>query len=119
MPKSGLRRPVLIFSLTFALAMFTQTIEALKASPAVSRVSEFKLDNGLQVIVVPDHRAPVVMTVEYVVVPRHYYSALTFTRVEPDLVGVGLDLGSYYLILGCTHILRLLLVFIYIDAALL
>src|SRR5215471_15133746 len=60
MPKSGLRRPVLIFSLTFALAMFTETIEALKASPAVSRVSEFKLDNGLQVIVVPDHRAPVV-----------------------------------------------------------
>ena len=60
MPKSGLRRPVLIFSLTFALAMFTETIATLKASPAVSRVSEFKLDNVLQVIVVPDHRAPVV-----------------------------------------------------------
>ena len=40
--------------------MFTQTIETLKASPAVSRVSEFKLANGLQVVVVPDHRAPVV-----------------------------------------------------------
>src|SRR5262249_757423 len=60
MPKSGLRRPVLIFSLTFALTMFTETIAPLKPSPAVSRVSEFKLDNGLQVIVVPDHRAPVV-----------------------------------------------------------
>jgi zinc protease len=40
--------------------MFTQTIQTLKASPAVSRVSEFKLANGLQVVVVPDHRAPVV-----------------------------------------------------------
>jgi len=60
MAKSGLPRPVLILSLTLALAMFTETIETLKASPAVSRVSEFKLDNGIQVIVVPDHRAPVV-----------------------------------------------------------
>jgi zinc protease len=58
MPKSGNRRPLLLLALT--LAMFTQTIQTLKASPAVSRVSEFKLANGLQVIVVPDHRAPVV-----------------------------------------------------------
>jgi zinc protease len=60
MPQSGLRRPILLFALTFVLAMFTATIDTLKASPAVSSVSEFKLDNGLQVIVVPDHRAPVV-----------------------------------------------------------
>ena len=59
MPKSGLRRPFLLVALT-VVAMFAQTIETLKASPAVSRVSEFKLDNGLEVIVVPDHRAPVV-----------------------------------------------------------
>ena len=40
--------------------MFTQTIHTLKASPAVNRVSEFKLANGMQVVVIPDHRAPVV-----------------------------------------------------------
>ena len=40
--------------------MFTQTFETLKASPVATRVSEFKLANGLQVVVVPDHRAPVV-----------------------------------------------------------
>ena len=58
MPKSGNRRPFLLLALT--LAMFTQTIDTLKASPAVNGVSEFKLANGLQVIVVPDRRAPVV-----------------------------------------------------------
>ena len=58
MAKSGSRRPFLLLALT--LAMFTQTIQTLNASPAVSRVSEFKLGNGLQVVVVPDHRAPVV-----------------------------------------------------------
>jgi zinc protease len=58
MPKNGTRRPFLLLALT--LAMFTQTIDTLKASPAVSGVSEFKLANGLQVVVVPDHRAPVV-----------------------------------------------------------
>jgi zinc protease len=57
MLQSGLCRSTLLFALTFVLAMFTATIDTLKASPAVS---EFKLDNGLQVIVVPDHRAPVV-----------------------------------------------------------
>jgi zinc protease len=40
--------------------MFTQTFETLKASPIATRVSEFKLANGLQVVVVPDNRAPVV-----------------------------------------------------------
>src|SRR5712671_2750394 len=58
MPKSGNRRLLLLLALTFA--MFTQTIETLNASPAVNRVSEFKLANGLEVVVVPDHRAPVV-----------------------------------------------------------
>ncbi len=58
MPKSGCRRLLLLLALT--VAMFTQTIQTLKASPAVSRVSEFKLANGMQVVVVPDHRAPVV-----------------------------------------------------------
>jgi zinc protease len=57
MLQSGLCRPILLFALTFVLTMFTATIDTLKASPAVT---EFKLDNGLQVIVVPDHRAPVV-----------------------------------------------------------
>ena len=60
MPKSGNRRPFLLFTLTLSLAMFAQSIETLNASPAASRVSEFKLANGLQVVVVPDHRAPVV-----------------------------------------------------------
>ena len=57
MPKSGALRLLL---LPLILTMFTQTIETLKASPVVNRVSEFKLANGLQVVVVPDHRAPVV-----------------------------------------------------------
>src|SRR5262249_22203763 len=60
MRQSALSRPILLSALAFVLAMFTATIDTLKASPAVSGVSEFKLDNGLQVIVVPDHRAPVV-----------------------------------------------------------
>src|SRR5437762_12268816 len=58
MPKSGNRRLLLLLTLT--LAMFTRTIQTLQASPVVNRVSEFKLANGLQVVVVPDHRAPVV-----------------------------------------------------------
>ena len=60
MLQSGLCRSTLLFALTFVLAMFTATIDTLKASPALTGVREFKLDNGLQVIVVPDHRAPVV-----------------------------------------------------------
>src|SRR3954454_24534591 len=58
MPKLGNRRLLLLLALT--LAMFTQTIQTLQASPVVNRVSEFKLANGLQVVVVPDNRAPVV-----------------------------------------------------------
>jgi zinc protease len=40
--------------------MFAQSFATLNASPATSRVSEFRLANGLRVVVVPDHRAPVV-----------------------------------------------------------
>ena len=40
--------------------MFIQSFQSLNASPVSSRVGEFKLANGLQVVVVPDHRAPVV-----------------------------------------------------------
>ncbi|KAB2913595.1 MAG: insulinase family protein [Hyphomicrobiaceae bacterium] len=40
--------------------MFAQSIETLKASPAATRTREFRLANGLQLVVVPDHRAPVV-----------------------------------------------------------
>ncbi|MET0194440.1 MAG: insulinase family protein [Hyphomicrobiaceae bacterium] len=40
--------------------MFAQSFESLKASPIATRVSEYKLANGLQLIVVPDNRAPVV-----------------------------------------------------------
>jgi zinc protease len=62
MPKPGNCRPFFRPALTIAviLTMFTQTIDTLNASPAVNRVSEFKLANGLEVVVVPDHRAPVV-----------------------------------------------------------
>jgi len=50
------------FTLLVALAtmMFFQSLTALKASPIASRVSDFTLSNGLRVVVVPDHRAPVV-----------------------------------------------------------
>ncbi|HZT49124.1 MAG TPA: pitrilysin family protein [Hyphomicrobiaceae bacterium] len=61
MPKPDKRRlPLFPLTLALVLAMFAQSLETLRASPAKSRVSEFKLANGLQVIVVPDHRAPVV-----------------------------------------------------------
>jgi zinc protease len=40
--------------------MFSQSFDTLQASQAGPGVSEFKLANGLQVVVVPDHRAPVV-----------------------------------------------------------
>jgi len=58
MSKPNGRFFVLFLGLTFT--MFMQSLESLHASPAASRVSEFKLANGLQVVVVPDHRAPVV-----------------------------------------------------------
>lgn len=58
MPKSGNR--LVLFPLAIVLTMFAQSMQTLNASSAASRVSEFKLANGMQVIVVPDHRAPVV-----------------------------------------------------------
>ncbi len=36
------------------------TIEPVRFAHAASRVTEFKLDNGMQVVVIPDARAPVV-----------------------------------------------------------
>lgn len=45
--------------LTLVTLMFAQTLTALE-SHAASRVSEFKLANGMQVVVIPDRRAPVV-----------------------------------------------------------
>jgi zinc protease len=53
-------RRILPFLLTLILGMFSQSLDTLQASPTGPRVSEFKLANGLQVVVVPDHRAPVV-----------------------------------------------------------
>lgn len=39
-------------------AMFAESFQAL--ANAQSRIASFKLDNGMQVVVIPDHRAPVV-----------------------------------------------------------
>src|SRR5215475_7256621 len=50
----------LSFFLVLSIMMFAQSLATLKASPIASRVSEFTLANGLRVVVVPDHRAPVV-----------------------------------------------------------
>jgi zinc protease len=60
MPTTGHRHRFLVLALTLALTMFTQSFETLQASPGAGRVSEFRLGNGLHVVVVPDHRAPVV-----------------------------------------------------------
>jgi zinc protease len=43
-----------------AALMLMQYPVTLQASPVASRVGEFKLANGLRVVVVPDHRSPVV-----------------------------------------------------------
>ncbi len=52
--------PVLSLAPALAISlMFMQTITSLAAG-AASRVSEFKLANGMQVVVVPDTRAPVI-----------------------------------------------------------
>ncbi|MFO7478487.1 MAG: pitrilysin family protein [Methyloceanibacter sp.] len=52
-PKAGL----MLASLSLASLAFAVAAGSGQAAP---RVSEFKLDNGLHVIVIPDHRAPVV-----------------------------------------------------------
>jgi zinc protease len=46
--------------LALTLPMFAHSLATLNASPIASRVSQFTLANGLRVVVVPDHRAPVV-----------------------------------------------------------
>src|SRR5262245_24092822 len=54
-------RPLRLRSLlALALFMCAHSLATLNASPIASRVSEFTLANGLRVVVVPDHRAPVV-----------------------------------------------------------
>lgn len=50
---------VLSLSMTVALSMFAITQQALELS-AAPRATEFKLDNGMRVVVIPDTRAPVV-----------------------------------------------------------
>ena len=45
--------------LTLALA-FTGAAAAAGPAQAASKVSQFVLDNGMEVVVVPDHRVPVV-----------------------------------------------------------
>ena len=45
----------------YAMTSMTSLADAAPSSePASSRVTQFKLDNGLDVLVIPDHRAPVV-----------------------------------------------------------
>ena len=53
------RRPSLLL-MALSLMMLSPTLATARASSVSTKVSEFKLDNGLQVVVVPDHRAPVV-----------------------------------------------------------
>jgi zinc protease len=57
MPVPG-KRHVLV--LATALMMLMQSLHALQASALSTQVSAFMLANGLEVVVVPDHRAPVV-----------------------------------------------------------
>jgi zinc protease len=56
-PASLITRALLALTVLGSL-MFAQTFEAL--ANAQSRVASFKLANGMQVVVIPDHRAPVV-----------------------------------------------------------
>ncbi|MEO1204931.1 MAG: pitrilysin family protein [Pseudomonadota bacterium] len=59
MNRSGLPRHLLPTFFALAMLMLAATLQSPTAD-AQSRVSEFKLDNGMQIIVVPDTRAPVV-----------------------------------------------------------
>ena len=54
----GKRLPLLL-AMALTIMMLTQSLGALQAA-AATRVSEFTLANGMQVVVIPDHRAPVV-----------------------------------------------------------
>lgn len=58
MRTQGNRRPLLLITLT--IMMLTQSFATLEAATVTSGASEFRLANGLQIVVVPDHRAPVV-----------------------------------------------------------
>jgi zinc protease len=57
---SGNRRRLPLLALALTTTMFLQSFSTLNASPATGGVAEFKLANGLQVVVVPDRRSPVV-----------------------------------------------------------
>jgi zinc protease len=61
MPARRRPRPFRLAAVLLALGtlMFAQSLASLEAA-AQSRVTELKLDNGMQVVVIPDHRAPVV-----------------------------------------------------------
>ncbi|MTD94172.1 insulinase family protein [Hyphomicrobium sp. xq] len=54
MLKLGVSRPTITAMALFMLAFAHQTVSA------EPRASEFKLSNGMEVVVIPDHRAPVV-----------------------------------------------------------
>jgi zinc protease len=54
------RRLPIFLLLALTLMTTMQSLMATQAANAATRVSEFKLANGLQVVVVPDNRAPVV-----------------------------------------------------------
>ena len=56
MLNAGFRRICVLVIALMTLAITPQTF----AAESQSRVSQFKLDNGMQVLVIPDHRAPVV-----------------------------------------------------------
>ena len=55
----GKRVWVLVLTLGMAMSMLALKSEVYAAAGA-TRASEFKLGNGMQVVVIPDHRAPVV-----------------------------------------------------------
>ncbi|MFV0367781.1 MAG: M16 family metallopeptidase [Hyphomicrobiaceae bacterium] len=56
MMHAGFRRIYILVIALMTLVITPQTF----AAETKSRVSQFKLDNGMQVLVIPDHRAPVV-----------------------------------------------------------
>ncbi|MGH6741728.1 MAG: insulinase family protein, partial [Bradyrhizobium sp.] len=56
MMKLGLRRPTTLLMALMTLAI----VEPIVPAHAEPRATEFTLSNGMQVVVIPDHRAPVV-----------------------------------------------------------
>lgn len=52
-----LNRTAAVFGLALAMALSSQLAPAARAEP---KVSDFRLDNGMEVVVIEDHRAPVV-----------------------------------------------------------